>query len=400
MKIGIIKEGKFPPDKRVALTPKQCKQAMKNYPELEIIVQSSEIRTYSDQEYIAEGIIVQNDISECDVMVGVKEVNIEDLIANKKYLFFSHTYKMQPYNRDLLQAILDKKIQLIDYEVMTYNNVRVIAFGRYAGIVGVYNGLKGFGEKYKQNSMGPAHQCHNMKEMLEELKKLSFDPPIKILITGHGRVASGAVEVLDAAKIKKVSTDDYLNKDFNENVYAQLKVDSYCSRISDNKFDKKEFYADPSAYKSDFMNYAHVTDLYVACHYWDSRGPFIFTREDAKSDEFNIKMVADISCDIDGPIASTIRSSTIADPFYGYDPKSESEVDFYNEDSIGVMAVDNLPCELPRDASESFGESFLKHIIPALLENDPNGIIERASETDLEGNLSPYFEYLQEYLDE
>ena len=222
--------------KRVALTPKQCVKAMELYPNLNIVVQPSEIRAIKDSSYEKQGIILQEDLSDCDVLIGVKEVNIEDLIPNKKYFFFSHTYKMQPYNKDLLKAILDKKIQLIDYEVLTKNGARVIAFGRYAGIVGMYNGLKGYGKKTNQNKMDPAHTCHSMKEMMEELKKLDFNPPIKILLTGHGRVAGGAVEVLKKAKIKKVSKEDFINKTFDETVYAQLNVECYSSRISDNGF--------------------------------------------------------------------------------------------------------------------------------------------------------------------
>jgi alanine dehydrogenase len=399
MKFGLLREGKIPHDKRVALTPLQCKKAMDLYPELEIVIQPSTIRAYKDSEYEAQGISYQEDLSDCDVLIGVKEVNIKDLIPNKKYLFFSHTYKMQPYNRDLLRAILDKKIQLIDYELMTKNNERVIAFGRYAGIVGMYNGLKGYGKKFKQNKMDPAHACHSMKEMLLELNKLELNPPIKILITGHGRVAGGAVEVLNKANIKKVSKEDFITKSYDEHVYTQLNVSDYVSRISDGGFNIEEFYRDPSLYKSDFMTYAKYADLYVACHYWDSRGPYIFTREDAKSPDFKIKMIADISCDIDGPVASTLRASSIEKPYYGYNPMTESEGNFYDENTIGVMAVDNLPCELPRDASESFGNSFLEHILPALIHGDPDGVIERASETDLNGNLTPLYAHLQGYVD-
>lgn len=398
MKIGIIREGKIPPDKRVALTPLQCVQALRLFPDLDISVQPSPIRAYLDSEYQKLGIKLQENMEDRDVLVGVKEVNIEDLIENKKYLFFSHTYKQQPYNKDLLIAILNKKIQLIDYEVMTKNGERVIAFGRYAGIVGMYNGLRGYGLKFGLYKIAPAHLCHNKSEMIDELRKIKFTEPIKILITGHGRVAGGALELLEAAKIKKVSVDDYRTKEFSETVFAQLHVEHYCSRNKDNGFDKNEFYSDPSGYKSDFMNYASHTDLYIACHYWDSRGPYIFTKEDAKSPDFKIKMIADISCDIDGPIASTLRPSTIAEPFYGYNSKDEMEGDFMDEKNIGVMAVDNLPCELPRDASDSFGKSFLEHILPALVGEDPDGIIERASETNHEGQLSPHFSYLKDFI--
>ena len=398
MKIGIIREGKFPPDKRVVLTPEQCKSAIDSYPDLQLVVQPSEVRAFKDTEYENLGIPLQSDLTDCDIILGVKEVNIEDLIPNKKFLFFSHTYKLQPYNKGLLRAILKKKIQLIDYEVLKKEGKRVIAFGRYAGIVGAYNGLRAWGEKFGHFTLTPAHQCYDMMEMLGELKKLDFKKPRKILITGHGRVAGGAVEVFEAANIRRVTDEEYLQNEYDETVYTQLSVDHYCSRISDGQFDRSEFYADPSGYRSEFMKFAKQTDLYIAGHYWDSRGPFLFSREDAKNEDFKIKMIADISCDIDGPIASTIRPSSVADPFYGYDPNSEKETDFKDENSIGVMAVDNLPCELPKDASLSFGNSFLEHILPALMENDPDGIIARGSETDLNGNLTPHFDYLSDYI--
>jgi alanine dehydrogenase len=398
MKIGIVREGKIPHDKRVTLTPAQCVEAMALYPQLNIVVQPSPIRVYKDSEYRSAGITLQEDLSDCDVLIGVKEVNIADLIPHKKYFFFSHTYKQQPYNKALLRAILDKKIQLIDFELLTKNGERVIAFGRYAGIVGMYNGLKGYGKKIHQNKMEPAHTRHNKKEMIEELEKLEYDHPIKILITGHGRVAGGAVEVLNAAHIKRVRPEDFITKNYDHNVFTQLNVEHYTSRKSDGGFDLAEFYADPSGYKSEFMRYAKYADLYVACHYWDSKGPYLFTREDARSKDFNIKMIADISCDIDGPVASTLRSSSIDDPYYGYDPINEKEADFFDANTIGVMAVDNLPCELPRDASKSFGKSFLAHILPALMTGDPDGIIERASETGLDGKLKPRFKYLEDYV--
>ena len=399
MRIGILREGKVPPDERVPFTPRQCKELKDLYPDLDIIVQPSKIRAYRDNSYLKYEIAIQEDLSDCDVLMGVKEVNIKDLIPNKKYIFFSHTYKMQPYNRPLLQAVLDKKIQLIDYELLTdKNNRRLVAFGYYAGIVGAYNGLRGWGDKYGSFKLKPAYDCRDKEELIKQLKIIRFRRPTKILITGHGRVAMGAVEILKLSGIEKVSVEDYLNKEFDKTVYAQAHVDDYNKRRSDGGFDHDEFYADPSAYVSDFMKFAQKTNLFIACHYWDSKAPFLFTREDAKATDFKIKMVADISCDIDGPVASTLRPSTIASPYYGYDPETETECDYHEVNSIGVMAVDNLPCELPRDASDYFGTALIKNVIPALLGDDPDRIIERASETNLSGKLMPSFKYLEEYL--
>ena len=399
MKIGLIKEGKTPPDKRVPLSPKQCKWIKDNYPHLELVVQKSSIRKFNDETYANLGLTLVDDVSDCDVLLGVKEVPIEDLIPNKKYFFFSHTFKKQPYNRKLLQAIIRQNIQLIDWETITNaKGQRLIAFGRFAGIVGCYNGLLGYGLKSKRYSLKRAHKCEDRQEMEEELHKLSLPKDFKLVITGRGRVGKGALEVIAKTDIKKVSPKDFLTKEFNFPVYTQLDVEDYISRDNNKNFDKAVFFKDPVGHSSTFMKYAKVADLYIACHYWDNRSPFIFTRKDMLHPNWKISVVADISCDIDGPVASTLRPSTIENPFYGYNPTLEKEVDFNNENAVGVMAVDNLPCELPKDASEEFGKMFINHVLEPLTGNDPEDIIFRASET-INGKLTPHFKHLQDYLE-
>ena len=399
MKIGLIKEGKTPPDKRVPLTPKQCKWIKDNYPHLKLVVQKSPIRKFKDETYAAFGLTLVDDVSDCDVLLGVKEVPIEDLIPNKKYFFFSHTFKKQPYNRKLLQAIIRKNIQLIDWETITnVKGERLIAFGRFAGIVGCYNGLLGYGVKSNRYSLKRAHLCEDRQEMEEELEKLNLPKDFKLVITGGGRVGKGALEVIAKTNIQKVSPEDFIAKEFNFPVYTQLDVEDYVSRDDNDSFDKSAFFYDPTGHNSTFMNYAKKANLYVACHYWDNRSPLIFSREDAKNPNWKISVVADVSCDIDGPVASTIRPSTIADPLYGYDPFTEKEVDFFDQNSIGVMAVDNLPCELPKDASTEFGKMFIEHVLEPLTGNDPENIIFRASET-MNGELTPHFAYLSDYLE-
>tara|TARA_B100001287_G_scaffold253814_1_gene236759 strand:+ start:445 stop:1653 length:1209 start_codon:yes stop_codon:yes gene_type:complete len=399
VKIGLIKEGKNPPDKRVPLSPKQCKWIKEKYPDVELVVQKSQIRKYKDQEYLNEGIILVDKIEDCDVLLGVKEVPIDQLIPDKKYFFFSHTFKKQPYNRKLLQAIIEKNIQLIDWETITNaKGQRLIAFGRFAGIVGCYNGFLGYGLKSKRYSLKRAHKCEDRQEMEKELHKLNIPKDFKLVITGGGRVGKGALEIIAKTDIKKVSPEDFLAKEFNFPVYSQLDVEDYISRKDNKSFDKSEFFNDPVGHSSTFMKYAKVADLYIACHYWDNRSPFIFTREDMLDPDWKISVVADVSCDIDGPVACTLRPSTISDPFYGYNPHTQKEVDFQYEKSIGVMAVDNLPCELPKDASTEFGKMFIDHVLEPLTGNDPENIIYRASET-LDGKLTPQFEYLKNYLD-
>ena len=399
MKIGIIKEGKIPPDKRVPLSPTQCQEIKQKYPQIDLVVQKSNIRKFKDIDYANAVIDLVDEVTDCDVLLGVKEVPIEDLIANKKYFFFSHTFKKQPYNRKLLQAIIKKNIQLIDWETITNSNgQRLIAFGRFAGIVGCFNGLLGYGLKTKRYKLKSAHLCEDRKEMEGELNKLDLPKNFKLVITGGGRVAGGAIEVLEKTTIKRVSPEDFLSTNFGEPVYTQLDVQDYVKRDDGAFFDIPAFFKNPSGHSSTFMRYAAAADVYVACHYWDNRSPFIFSREDVKNPDWNISLVADVSCDIDGPVATTLRPSTIANPFYGYDAQSEEEVDFNIEGSIGVMAVDNLPCELPKDASVSFGEMFIEHVLEPLLGNDPKDIIYRASETK-DGQLTPHFAYLQDYLE-
>lgn len=399
VKIGLIREGKTPPDKRVPLSPEQCEYILNNYPNVEIYVQKSEVRKFKDSEYERLGIAVADDVSHCDILMGVKEVPVAQLIPNKKYLFFSHTIKKQPYNRDLLRAILEKNIQLIDWETITNTKgERLIAFGRYAGIVGCYNGFLAYGKKSGAYDLKRADDCEDRAEMEAQLVNVELPNNFKIVISGSGRVGGGALEIINLLPIKKVSPEAFLTETFNEPVYTQIGVQDYYITNDGSPFNKAEFYKDPSQFKSSFLKYAKVADMYIPCHYWDSKAPFIFTREDAKHPDWKIQVVADISCDIDGPVASTIRPSTIADPIYGYNPHTEQEDDYKKEGVIAVMAVDNLPCELPKDASQDFGKMFIDHVLEPLLGNDPDGIIERASETK-NGKLTERFSYLQEYVD-
>ncbi len=401
IKIGILKEGKVPPDKRVPLTPKQCRLLKSIYPNVEVIVNPSSIRAYNDDSYIEQGLILSDDLSECDIILGVKEVNISDLIPNKKYLFFSHTLKKQPYNRELLQAILDKKIQLIDYEALRDKyNKRLIGFGRYAGIVGCYNGFLTYGIKHDIYELKPAHQCFDRKEVEKELKKIILPKNTKIILTGFGRVGMGAREILDLLSIDEVTPEDFLYKQHNNPVYTHLDIKDYYVRRDGSGFIKNEFYSKPELYKSDFKKFLSETDMYIPCHFWSEKADYIITRDDLKSSNLRLSVVADISCDIDCAIACTIRPSKISDPIYGYNPKTELEDDFKSKGVIAVMAVDNLPCELPLDASEDFGDELLKKVFPLLLGEDKDMVIARGSETTLEGELSEYFKYLEDYLRE
>jgi len=287
---------------------------------------------------------------------------------------------------------------LFDHEtIIDKKGVRLVAFGRYAGIVGAYNGIRTFGLKTSTFNLPKAETLQDQKELVIELKKITL-PKIKIVLTGKGRVSNGAKEILDDMGIKEVTASDYLNNTFEEAVYTQLTVLDYNTRKDGEVIDKLDFFNNPKSYKSNFMRFAKVSDIYIASHFYKNESPYIFTRKDIQLKYFNIKVVADISCDIDGPVASTIRPSTIANPIYGYNPLTEQETNYLNNGAIAVMAVDNLPNELPKDASIGFGESFVKYVIPSFFNNDKDGILNRARMT-INGKLTERFSYLQDYIE-
>jgi len=398
IKFALIKERKSPPDRRVVFSPKKCRNLLETFPGATLVVEKSEVRVFDDNLYEKEGIELADDLRNCDVMLGVKEVPIQALIPHKKYFFFSHTIKQQPYNRALLQAILKNKIELYDHEtIVKENGARLIGFGRYAGLVGAYNTFRALGFRDDLFNLPKVENLADLATMKLELDKIKL-PAIKIVLTGTGKVAKGAKEILDYLKIKEVSVSDYLSKKYDEVVFCQIDVEDYNQRSDGSVFNKNEFFKNPVGYESNFMRFAEVTDMFIAGHFYGDNAPYLFTREDAKHPDFKINLVGDISCDIDGPVASTLRASTIADPFYAYDPQREKEVPFKTKNSITVMAVDNLPCELPKDASEGFGTMFISQVIPAFFNGDKDGILQRAQITTAEGTLTERFSYLRDYV--
>lgn len=396
--LGVIREGKVPPDFRVPLTPKQCAEVMQKFPHVRVIVQPSPIRKFTDEEYVSAGIELSEDMQQCDILLGVKEVPTEILIPNKTYLFFSHTLKKQPHNAKLLKAILDKKIRLIDYETLKETNgKRIIGFGRYAGIVGAYHGFRAFGIKHKLYEIKRPVECADRAEMEEEMKKIVLPQNMKLVVTGFGRVGNGAEEILKLLPIERVSTKAFLTQDFDHPVYVHLDTHEYYERKLDGVFDKKDFYSNPDHYFSILNTYVKRADMYIACHLWAAGNPVLITKNDVEQEDWRCNVIADVSCDVDGPLAPTIRASKIADPLYGYHRFQHKEVSFDDAFAIGIMAIDNLPCELPKDASEDFGNELIQRVFPLLFGEDPNDIIWKATETTFKGELTPHFEYLHDY---
>lgn len=398
MKIAIIREDKMPVDKRVPFTPTHCKEIVAHYPDVQIFVQTSTVRCYSDQEYRDAGVAVVEDVSHCDVLFGVKEVPKENLIANKTYFFFSHTIKKQSYNRSLLQTVLAKNIQLLDYETLTdQKGIRIVAFGRYAGLVGAYNGIRAYGKRNALFELKPANECFDLEEMLTNLDKIRLGK-INIVLTGGGRVAGGAMEVLNRLGIRQVSVNEFLEKENQEAVFVQLNTQDYNKTKNGKAFDHDTFFANPQDFESNFGRFCSKSDVLIAAAYWDPKAPVLFTKEQMQESDFKIRIIADITCDIDGSVPSTKRPSTIAEPFYDYNPATfELEKPFSNSKNISVMAVDNLPCELPRNASNDFSKDLKDKVLPFLIGQDTEEVLKRATIAK-DGNLTERYAYLSDYV--
>ncbi len=399
LKIGILRETKNPPDRRVALTPPQIIALQELYPMVECYVQPSPSRCYSDEEYDYLNIPLKEDLHDCQILIGVKEIEKRTFIPGKTYMFFAHVAKQQAHNQAMFREMADKKTSLIDLEHLTTDDgKRIVAFGRYAGIVGAYNGLRARGITTNKFKLKPAYQCRDLDEMWAGLRLIDLNPTLKILVTGEGRVSSGIMETLNICSIAQVSPEDYLNREFNVPVVCQIGARHYMKHKEGLPFDFQDFVSNPGKYESAFLQYARHTDILMTGHFWDPAAPVFFKREDMMKPDFRISIIADISCDLNGPIPSTIRATTIADPFYAYNPfKNTEEAPFDRSSNITVMATDNLPGELPRDASSDFGKQLMQNVLHNLITNPDSPMIQRA--TILEnGELTKRFSFLHDYL--
>jgi saccharopine dehydrogenase (NAD+, L-lysine forming) len=398
MKIGIIKEGKIPRDTRVALPPSICAEIIKANPSITIVVEPCSYRCFSDQEYIDAGIELCSNMAECDLLLGIKEVPIEQLIEDKKYLFFSHTIKKQNHNKKLMKALLSKKITMIDYETLCdEKGNRVIAFGRWAGIVGAHNTINTYLQRIKQTMLPKMYQTKDFDTVIQSYSKL-FLPPVKIILTGDGRVSGGALEVLEKMKIKQVSSDEFLNQSFDYPVFAQLSSEEMYIRNDGSEFNTDHFHKNPSEYNTLFEPYTKVANIMINGIYWDKNAPAFFSKEDMKNPDFTIETIGDITCDIapSSSIPSTLYATTITEPVFGYNPDTEEEEKPFQLHVIDMMTIDNLPNELPRDASMSFGLALQQNVLPNLLIE--NSLMIDKATICKDGELTEYYNYLRDYI--
>ncbi len=398
IKIGILREEKIPEDYRVPFTPAQCKAIQEQYPEIHFVVQPSKIRTYAIDRYEEMGIEIQEDLSDCNYLFGVKEVRTQDLIPGKPYFFFSHTKKAQTYNQPLMHTLIDKKIRMIDYECLTEESGdRIVGFGKWAGIVGAHNGLLTYGKKYGKFELPAANSVEDFDALKTTYKDIKW-PAMKIVVTGGGRVASGLLEIMDVCGFKKVDEDAFLQNDYEEPVFVHLDMEELYRRMDDSSFDRQDFFDNPQDYFCPFQQYTHTADILMNGIYWEEKIPAYFKKEDIQHPDFKMNVIADVTCDKFGSVPINLGATPINDPVYGIDKKTfEKVAGFQNtHDIIDIMTVDNLPSELPKNASEHFGNVLSKHIIPEILKAGRSTILQNATICE-QGKLTEQFEYLSEY---
>lgn len=393
--IGLIKEGKVPSDNRVALTPKQCRYLLDQFPSWDIIVESSPNRCYKDKEYQKEGIKVVEDISTADILFGIKEVPKDQLIANKKYLFFSHTKKAQNFNKALFHVMMDKNITLIDYECLEHEDgQRLIGFGFFAGIVGAHNGIMAYGNRTKEFKLGRVKEVKDYMELVHTYFGLKL-PNIKIAITGSGRVAHGILEIMNLMDVQQVEPDEYTSRAYAYPVYVHLKGGDLYRHKTTNTYDRNDFHAHPENYHCLFTNYLKHTHILMNGIYWEPGIAPLFTMDDLKEDDYALTTIADITDDAHGSVPCNLGDSSSEEPVYGVNVTTVEKTAPYMHNGIDIMAVGNLPNELPRDASRYFGEQLIKYVIPDLLKGG-NKIIDGATMLD-KGKLTQNFSYLEDY---
>lgn len=430
--IGIRHEDKYKLERRAPLTPKHVARLVK-HKKLDIIIQTSDKRIFSDEEYLQAGAIISSDLRDCSVIFGVKEMPESFFEPEKTYVFFAHVVKGQPYNMAMLRRLMDLKCNLIEYEkVVDDQGKRLIFFGRYAGMAGMINSLWAMGLRLKEAGyssnlvkLKQAHHYHSLTEARDDISAIGQLiaenginhelRPFVIGFTGYGNVSQGAQEIIGLLPVKEISPGKLLElhrrKKLPDNLVYKVifKEEDLFEHIHGEPFELHDYYANPQNYRSRFEQYIPYLSVLINCIYWDKRYPRIVTKEYLRklyaSGKPRLMVIGDISCDVDGSIECTVKPTEIDDPIYVYNPDTEQISMGHEGHGVLVMAVDILPAELPRDSSDGFADvlvNFVKSIADADFE-------EHFDDLDLpkpikkalilhKGELTPDFKYIEEFL--
>jgi saccharopine dehydrogenase (NAD+, L-lysine-forming) len=431
--IGIRHEDKYVMERRAPLTPKHVERLIKNK-KLDFIVQTSEKRVFTDEEYIKAGAKIAKDLKKCSVIFGVKEMPESFFEEDKTYIFFSHVIKGQVYNMPMLKKMMEMKCNLIDYErVVDEQGKRLIFFGRYAGLAGMINSLWSTGLRLKEAGyktpfaqIKQAHHYSSLAEIREAISAVGQEiaekgmpeelRPFTVAFTGYGNVSQGAQEILGLLPVKEISPEKLLylkrRSKLPDNLIYKVvfKEEHLVEPVDENEeFELHEYYSNPEKFKSSFEKYIPHIDMLINCIYWDSRYPRLVTKnylEKLFSDGTpKLKVIGDISCDVNGSVECTEKGTEIEDPIFVYHPDSRTHTMGHKGDGVLVMAVDILPSELPRDSSAGFADvlvNYVKAIADCDFNEDfltldlPNAI--KSALILHRGELTPHFKYLEEHL--
>ena len=432
--IGIRREDKNKWERRVPLTPEDVKELGQNH-SLEVWLQPSAIRIFSDEEYVQAGAKIQEDLSPCPVVLGVKEMPSQFFSPNKTYVFFSHVIKGQLYNMPMLKRILELKCQLIDYEKVTdEKGRRLIFFGKHAGQAGMIDTLWALGQRLSwegiSNPFGKIKNAYKYdalaraKEDVSEAGKMIQTQgsneslvPLIFGIAGYGNVSQGVQEILDLLPIKEVEPDDILTlakgpSHSKNHVYKVVfKEEHMVEPISQkHDFQLQDYYDHPEKYRSKFEGYIPHLTVLVNCIYWDERYPRLVTKRYLKQlfsdrQQPKLRVIGDISCDIEGSVEGNLKWTEPDNPIYVYDPFEDKAIDGHEGKGPVILAVDNLPCEIPREASAYFSQA-LKPFIPEIAKADFSLDFDRCilptpiknAVIAYRGELTPKYRYIKDYL--
>jgi alanine dehydrogenase len=431
--IGIRREDKSRWERRVPVTPEDARK-LKEEHGVEVWVQPSPIRAFSEKEFTQAGATVQEDLSPCPVIFAVKEMPLDFFKPGKTYVFFAHVIKGQAYNMPMLKRMLDLGCNLIDYEKVTdEKGRRLIFFGQHAGIAGMIETLWALGQRLDWegipnpfSQLGHTYEYKDLAEAKEAVSKVGeklkaegLPEPVTPLIcgiAGYGNVARGVWEILDLLPIEEIEPKEVTSlakgPDHAANVIYKVvfKEEHTVEPISPgDRFELQDFYDHPEKYRNKFQSYLPYLTLIVNCIYWEEKYPRLVTKEYLKqlysAGKPRLRVIGDISCDIEGAIECTIRSTEPDEPVFVYNPFTGEATSGYEGEGPVVMAVDILPSELPRDASVDFS-GVLSEFTPAIAKADlsvPFEQLELPPEIKraviaYHGELTPDYRYIEEFL--